>query len=75
MKRAGCQLPGGPRFDEPSKAKNHPMKNKTLFLLAVGMLTVAVLAIGCASTKTTESLLAAAGFKMMPATTPAQEAH
>lgn len=33
------------------------------------------LAIGCASTKHTENLLAAAGFKATPATTPEQEAH
>ncbi len=40
-----------------------------------GMAVFTALAIGCASTKQTESLLSAAGFKMMPATTPAQEAH
>jgi hypothetical protein len=33
------------------------------------------LAMGCASTKHTENLLSAAGFKTVPATTPDQEAH
>ena len=34
-----------------------------------------VLACGCATTKQTEDMLSAAGFKPMPATTPEQQAH
>jgi hypothetical protein len=34
-----------------------------------------VLALGCSTTKQTENMLSAAGFKMMPATTPEQQAH
>jgi hypothetical protein len=42
-------------------------------LLAVAL--VAALAIGCASTKSTENMLSAAGFRIIPATTPEQQAH
>jgi hypothetical protein len=36
---------------------------------------LAAIVIGCASTKSTENMLSAAGFKMVPATTPQQQAH
>ena len=51
------------------------MKTKSVIFLGVGVLALAVLALGCASTKSTEDTLAAAGFKMMPATTPERQAH
>jgi hypothetical protein len=46
-----------------------------LRILALGMLAIMVLAIGCSTTKETESLLSEAGFKMIPAKTPQQLAH
>ncbi len=36
---------------------------------------LAALVIGCASTKSTENMLSAAGFKAVPATTAQQQAH
>jgi hypothetical protein len=39
------------------------------------MAGLVALATGCSTTKTTESLLTASGFKMVTATTPQQEAH
>jgi N-methylhydantoinase A/oxoprolinase/acetone carboxylase beta subunit len=36
---------------------------------------LAALAIGCASVQSTETLLSAAGFKIIPAATPQQQAH
>lgn len=36
---------------------------------------LAALVIGCASTKSTENMLSAAGFNRVPATTPQQQAH
>jgi len=42
-------------------------------LLATGVLVA--LAIGCSSTKSTENMLSAAGFKMVPADTPERVAH
>lgn len=50
------------------------MKIKSLLVTAVSALVLMAF-VGCASTKQTESLLAAAGFKIMPATTPEQQAH
>ena len=44
-------------------------------ILAIGISTLLVLAVGCSTTKQTENLLSAAGFKTMPATTPQQQAH
>ena len=38
-------------------------------------IALAALAIGCATNQFTESMLSAAGFKAMPATTPQQQAH
>ncbi len=36
---------------------------------------IAAIVIGCASTKSTENMLSAAGFKMVQATTPQQQSH
>jgi hypothetical protein len=44
---------------------------KTLLFIGVFL----VLAVGCSTTKSTENLLSAAGFKMMPADTPEKVAH
>jgi hypothetical protein len=55
-------------------SKQH-MKAKSFPILAVGLLALVALAIGCSTTKQTENLLSAAGFKMIPATTPEQQAH
>jgi hypothetical protein len=41
----------------------------------VFMLALSIFVTGCASTKETERLLSAAGFRMVPAETPAQQAH
>ena len=46
---------------------------KVKTLLIIGALVA--LAVGCSTTKDTENLLTAAGFKMVPATTPQQLAH
>jgi hypothetical protein len=51
------------------------MKNKSALFLALGVLTLGVLMLGCSTTKQTENLLSAAGFKIMPATTLEQQAH
>jgi len=51
------------------------MKTKTLRIVALGMLALVALAIGCSTTKQTENLLSAAGFNATPATTPQQQAH
>jgi hypothetical protein len=42
-------------------------------LLAIGM--VAAVVMGCSTTKQTQELLSAAGFKTVPANTPEQVAH
>jgi hypothetical protein len=42
---------------------------------ALGFAALLAVAAGCASTKQAESMLTAAGFKEVPATTPAQQAH
>ena len=49
------------------------MKNKLALVLAVAALAIVIL--GCSSTKQTENLLSAAGFKIMPAASPQQQAH
>ena len=53
-----------------------PSTINTLTLLACSAFAAVLLACGsgCASTKQTEDLLTAAGFKARPATTPAQQA-
>jgi hypothetical protein len=51
------------------------MNKTTRLMLAAGALALVVWTFGCASTKQTENLLSAAGFKIMPATTPQQQAH
>ena len=50
------------------------MKTKSI-LLNTALMACVALAVGCSTTKQTEDLLSAAGFKMMPATTPQQQAH
>jgi hypothetical protein len=51
------------------------MKTLKKLLYIISPVILVALAIGCSTTKSTESLLSAAGFKMVPASTPAQEAH
>ncbi len=51
------------------------MKAESLFVLVIGMLTLAVLASGCASTKPSEDFFSAAGFNVMPANMPGRLAH
>jgi hypothetical protein len=48
---------------------------KPMLTLAAGMLALLGVAIGCATTKQTEDLLSAAGFKATPATTAQRRAH
>jgi hypothetical protein len=48
---------------------------KPFILLAVDLLAMAVLALGCTSIKPDEKMLSTAGFKVIPATTPEQLAH
>lgn len=53
----------------------HSSNTGTLFLLACSVFAAVLIAVGsgCASTKQTEDLLTAAGFKARPATTAAQQ--
>ena len=51
------------------------MRTRSFLILAVVVLAVAVCGPGCATTKQTEDMLSAAGFKIVPATTPEQQAH
>jgi hypothetical protein len=51
------------------------MKMKTYLLSIIGTAALVAFALGCSTTKQTENLLSAAGFKAMPATTPQQQAH
>ena len=51
------------------------MKKVTALLSIIGAVVLVAMAIGCASTKQTENLLSAAGFKMVPADTPQRQAH
>jgi hypothetical protein len=44
---------------------------RSILTIAAGVLLLA----GCSTTKQTESMLTAAGFKLVPATTPQQQAH
>lgn len=45
---------------------------RPILLVAAVLLAAAA---GCSTTKQTETMLAAAGFKIVPATTPQQQAH
>ena len=47
----------------------------TNLLSILGLATLAIFATGCSTTKQTENMLSAAGFKMVPAATPEQKAH
>ena len=55
----------------------HSPAIRTLSVIACTVFAAALIAFaaGCASTKQTEDLLTAAGFKARPATTAAQQAH
>ena len=41
----------------------------------LGVLALAMLVSGCSTTQPTENLLSAAGFKIVPASTPEQQSH
>jgi hypothetical protein len=51
------------------------MNTRLTCILAIGISALLGLAVGCSTTKQTENLLSAAGFKTIPATTPQQQAH
>ena len=51
------------------------MNMKPVIGWAIGLMLLVVMGLGCASTRSTEDVLAAAGFKQMPATTPERQAH
>ncbi len=51
------------------------MKNLFTGFSLLGAIAFAALAMGCASTQSTENLLSAAGFKTIVATTPQQQQH
>jgi hypothetical protein len=51
------------------------MKRVKTLLRIVSPAALLAMAIGCTTTTQTENLLSAAGFKAVPAVTPAQEAH
>ena len=51
------------------------MKRITSLLGSIGAIVLLAFALGCSSTKQTENMLSAAGFKIMPATTAEQQAH
>jgi hypothetical protein len=51
------------------------MKKITTLLTTLNAIVLLALVSGCATTKQTEDLLSAAGFKPQPATTPEQQAH
>jgi N-methylhydantoinase A/oxoprolinase/acetone carboxylase beta subunit len=51
------------------------MKNVTARLRWIGGASLLALAVGCATTMRTEDLLSAAGFKIVPATTPELQAR
>ena len=59
-------------MDTPLKQN---MKQATNLLIIIGAAALVTFVTGCATTKQTENLLSAAGFKAMPATTPQQQAH
>lgn len=51
------------------------MRNITNQLSRIGAAALLALAVGCATNRTTENRLAAAGFKCVPADTPERLAH
>jgi hypothetical protein len=51
------------------------MRKDQTWLCAVSVAALLILGAGCSTTKQTENLLSAAGFKMMPAATVEQKAH
>jgi len=54
---------------------NNEMKRVGTSLSILGLAVLLALGAGCATTKQTEDLLSAAGFKTVPAATPEQKAH
>ena len=54
---------------------NNTMKRVGTSLSAVGLAALLTLGAGCSTTKQTENLLSAAGFKTVPAVTAEQKAH
>jgi hypothetical protein len=50
------------------------MKRAKASLIGIGAIALVALALGCASTKNTEDMLSAAGFKTVPADTPRRQA-
>jgi hypothetical protein len=55
--------------------KSYRMKRHSTLFLTIGIAALMALASGCSTVQKTENLLSAAGFKVMPATTPQQQAH
>ncbi len=51
------------------------MKNSTIFFFTIGVAALVAFVVGCSTTQQTENLLSAAGFKIIPAETPQQQAH
>ena len=51
------------------------MKKVTALLSMIGGASLLALLVGCATTRQTEDLLSAAGFKIVPATTPELQAR
>jgi hypothetical protein len=51
------------------------MKRISAFAFILGLLGLGAIVVGCSTTKSTENLLSAAGFKMVPAATVEQKAH
>jgi hypothetical protein len=83
--RSRLQTPGTDpwlKLDDKSRRTEYPAGKETItmkkimtVLGVVGAAAWLALATGCASTKQTEDLLSNAGFKKIPATTPAQQTH
>ena len=55
--------------------ENQTMKKITSLLNLIAVVALVAVALGCSTTQRTERLLSSAGFKKMPATTAAQQAH
>jgi len=51
------------------------MKNAITRVISFGALALLAFVVGCTTTKQREDMLAAAGFKIIAATTPQQQAH
>jgi hypothetical protein len=51
------------------------MKNLRSQLICISTVALLAIATGCTTTKQTEDMLSASGFKIVPASTPQQQAH